>query len=55
MAFTESLSFDRQLWRDDGRQIGRGDGHAGLRVDDVVAEFLGAVHRVDGHDDCVEP
>ncbi len=30
-------------------QIGRADRHARLRVGDVVLEFLGAVHRIDGH------
>ena len=34
-----------------GGQVGRGDGHAGLRVGDVVAELFGEVHRVHRHDD----
>jgi hypothetical protein len=33
----------------DGRQVGAGDGQAGLRVGDVVAELVGAVHRVHRH------
>ena len=38
---------------DDRRQVGAADHDAGLGVGDVVLELLGAVHRVDRHDDRV--
>jgi argininosuccinate lyase len=50
MAYTESLSFDRRLWRDDlhgSRSHVRGLGRAGLLTEDEVAGVLAALDVVE--------
>ena len=37
------------------RQVARGDGDLGVGIGDVVPEFFGPVHRVDGHHHRVGP
>ncbi|MGD0219881.1 MAG: lyase family protein, partial [Acidimicrobiales bacterium] len=49
MAFTESVSFDRKLWRDDldgSRAHVRGLGHTGVLDETDVAKLLGALDEV---------
>jgi argininosuccinate lyase len=49
MAFTESASFDRELWRDDldgSRAHVRGLGHTGVLDESDVAKLLGALDEV---------
>lgn len=51
MAFTQSLSFDRQLWREDidcSRAHVRGLGHVGLLTDVEMNQILGGLETIEG-------
>ena len=50
MAFTQSLSFDRQLWREDidcSRAHVRGLGHVGLLTDVEMNQILGGLETIE--------